>query len=400
MADWRFLTRWNEGEIVAALEDARALPPNFDPAAELTAEHGWNIIHSRALIACEAAGPPIPGGTYERLWHALQRIHHSDPRIVLAHFRDDVPLLDRRVLLELQAMGTRFLAPVAIGGVREDSLATATLRGFSFETLAGHIERGREWFLLEKDHETGEVRFRIEASWQPGDFPNRWSRLGFHFLGRRYQRAWHRLCHLRLRRIAAGLDPAERVGPDHVVHEGPPMPAEPVQFFAQRGVGRYGVDVEQEVEEMNGHMAWRAIGMGALSGLRSVGPAAVLLRNLEARGSKSVPGWLPVRGLGLLAAAEMLADKLPFLPPRTQAPSMLARMVAGGFVAGRAARKRRATLGPVALGAAAAAAAAWAAYEARRRAAGRSRALGYAVAVAEDTLVLWGGHRLAESTHA
>lgn len=397
MTGWRYLVGWSEAELASWLAHARALPRNFDVDAPLTAERGWNIIHSRATVGQEPPGPPVPGGAFERLWSALQRFHHSDPRIVVAHFRDDLPFEDRRVLLELRALGLRFLCPTAIGGRRDDADAETSLRGFSMETIDGHIERGREWFLLEKEHATGRIHFRIEASWLPGQFPTWWSRLGFALVGRRYQRAWHRLAHLRLRRIAAGLVPDEIVGPDHVVHEGPPMPTEPVQFFAQRGVGRYRVDVEEEVEEMNADTLWRAVGLGALSGLRSFGPAAVLVRQRAARRRSLLgPRKRAGRALGLLAAGEVLADKLPFTPPRTQAASLLARMSAGAFVGGRVARgKGEARLLPALLGAAAAAGATYGIFHARRLAARRSKGLGLLVAVAEDALVFWGGQRLA-----
>jgi uncharacterized protein (UPF0548 family)/uncharacterized membrane protein len=397
VAEWRFRRHWAEPELGARLERAQALVPNFAAGADMTSTRGWNVIHSRALIAREPGGPPVAGGAFERLWSALQRFHHSDPRIVLAHFRDDVPLVGRRVLLELSALGLRFLCPAAIGALRGETGRASTLRGFSLETLEGHIERGREWFLLEKDHATGHVRFRIEAAWRPGDFPTRWSRVGFHLVGRRYQRAWHRLAHLRLRRVAAGLDPGDTVGPDHLVHEGPPMPSEPVQFFAQPGLGRLGVDVEEEVEEMNTNTVWRAIGLGALSGVRSIGPAAVVVRQLEGR-RRAFGRRKAGRALALLAAGEVL-DKLPFTPPRTRAPSLLARMVSGAFVGSSAAR-RGSKLAPGLLGAAAAAAATFAAFHARRFATGRSRAFGYAFALAEDGLVFWGGSRLAASARA
>ena len=396
MADWRFLARWGHRDVAARLERTRALPRNFDTRAELTAERGWNIIHSRALIACEPPGPPVRDGAYERVWHGLQRFHHSDPRIVIAHFRDDVPLAERRVLLELQALGLRFLCPATIGDRRDETGGASTLRGFSLETLAGHIERGREWFLLEKDHATGHVRFRIEAAWVPGEFPNWWSRRGFDVVGRRYQRAWHRLAHLRLRRLAAGLVPTETVGPGRVVHEESPMPTEPVQFFGQRGVGRWGVDVEEEEEEMGSNANLRAIGLGALSGLRSVGPAALLARSPGGRRGRP-HGKQPGGAVALLALGEALADKLPSTPPRTRAVSLLARMALGAYVAGRATGRRAPKATTRLLGAAAAAVATFAGFRLRHLASRRGAGIGLAAAFAEDALVLWGGSRLAAS---
>ncbi len=397
MIEWRIGIGWTEAELASGLKRIQELPRNFDLDTELSAARGWDRVHSWARIAREPPGPPVPHGPYERVWRGLGRFHHSDPRIVVVHFRDDEPLVGRRLLLELRPLFLRFLCPAVVADGRDEPGPEHTLRGFSLETLEGHVERGREWFLLEKDHGSGWIRLRIEASWLPGDFPNRWSRLGFHLTGRRYQRAWHRLAHLRLRRLAAGLAPGDRVGPDHVVHEGPPMPNEPVQFLAQRGIGRYGIDVEEEVEEMGSNAIWRAVGLGALSGVRSVGPAALLARDLGRRGRPSAAAKTPGRGLALLAAAEVLADKLPFTPPRIQAPSLLARTAAGVWVGVRSVRGARAKLFAGLLAASAAAGATHAAYRVRKSAARRSRVHGLAVALAEDSLVYWAGRRLAAS---
>jgi hypothetical protein len=397
VAEWRLGPSWPEARIAGALERARTLPRNFDPAAPLTADRGWNLVHSRAAIVREPAGPPLARGPFERTWRGIEHFLHSDPRVVVAHFRADQPLVGRPVLLELKPSALRYLCP-AVVAERVDTPGTeSTLRGLSLETLDGHIERGREWFLLEKDHATGWVYFRIEAAWLPGEFPNGWSRLGFHLLGRRYQRAWHRLAHLRLRRVAAGLAPGTPAGPDHVEHGGPPIPTEPVQFFAQRGVGRLAVDVEEEVEEMSSNAFWRAAGLGALSGVRSLGPAAFVARELGRR-RRRLRGRRPGRALTLLAAGEMLVDKLPFTPPRTQTTSLLARLATGAWAGSRAVAGGRARLLAGLLGAAAAAGATHAVYRLRRHAAGRSRWTGLAAALAEDSLVFWAGRRLAAST--
>jgi len=73
--------------------------------------------------------------------------------------------------------------------------------GFRYDTLEGHIEKGVEWFLLTKN-ERGEIRFRIEARWKRGDFPNWWSRIGFIVVSGYYQRRWHREAHRRMSLLA------------------------------------------------------------------------------------------------------------------------------------------------------------------------------------------------------
>lgn len=404
MADWRYLRRWTDEELESALARARYLAPNFDPGEQLVPERGWNRVQSRAIVAREPAGPPIPGGPFERLWLSLRRFQHSDPRIVVPHHRGALGPC-REVMLELRVLGLRFLCPVRIAGRRESDGPDRTERSFCIETLDGHVERGREWFHLEKDHGSGDIRFRIEAGWREGDFPNRWSWLGFELLGRRYQRAWHRLCHLRLRRIGAGLNPDRRIGASGIRHEEGRIPTEPVQFVAQRGFGREEIEreigLEHEEEEMRRDRIWRAAGLGALAGVRSLSPPALLASRIERRGRPVLSGrQLPFRlgpALSALALGELVVDKLPATPPRTRPVAVAARAFSGALVGSATARRRESKLAPAIVGAAAATAATWASYALRRLGIRRSKALGYAVALAEDALVLWGGRRLVRA---
>ena len=136
------------------------------------------------------------------------------------------------MLLEIKVLGLRYLSPVVVSEVRDRPGARETSWGFRYDTLAGHLESGSEWFLLSKDHDSGEIRFRIEATWRPGQFPNGWSRLGFRLLAPRYQRAWHRLAYLRLRaRLSArGLPPLP--AGRRLLEAGTPLPAPPIEALA------------------------------------------------------------------------------------------------------------------------------------------------------------------------
>lgn len=249
MAEWRFLRGWSDAELADRLAGLRGLERNFrDPPERLSAGRGWNRYYSQTTIATESSGPPEPDGEFRRASALVAGYRFSDPRIVTAHFDADSPLSGRRMLLEIKVLGLRYLCGVVVGEVlparRRRSAGDAragagrrprrtagpgdaadrTVFGYRYDTLAGHIERGSEWFLLSKDHDSGAVRFRIQAAWRPGDFPNWWSRLGFRALGRRYQRAWHRLAHVRLRELlgAEGLRPVPRGR--RLLHEGPELP--------------------------------------------------------------------------------------------------------------------------------------------------------------------------------
>ena len=121
-----------------------------------------------------------------------------------------------------------------------------------------------------------------------------------------------------------------------------------------------------------------ACGFGALSGARSLlGPALVANRVLP-------PRVQPL--LGVLAVGELIADKSAWIPARTEALPLIARMASGAFSAAVTADRQHRRRAAVA-GAGAALAATYALYHVRRLATAR---LGSTVAsgVAEDLLAI------------
>jgi uncharacterized protein (UPF0548 family) len=194
MAEWRLWRSWPAVAVKSRLDQARTASLNFDASEEeMTGESGWHHYHSEAVIAREAEGDEFFG----RARAALATYQFSDPAIVLAHFDPTEPLLGRCILLEIQVLGLHYLCPAVVNRVREEP----RVFGFRYDTLEGHIERGIEWFLLTKD-ERGDIRFRVEARWRTGQFPNWWSRMGFVVLSGYYQRKWHRRAHHRLSLLA------------------------------------------------------------------------------------------------------------------------------------------------------------------------------------------------------
>jgi uncharacterized protein (UPF0548 family) len=193
------------------------------PAGEMTPENGWNRYLSEATVAREPSGPPLDEGPFRRAQAALASYQFSDPSIVVGHFAADSRLLGRRMLLELKAPpALRFLTAVLVDDVCFEERDADTTFGFRYATLAGHIERGFEWFLLIKDHDSGQIQFRIEAAWQPGDFPNWWSRAGFRLVGPHFQRRWHHQAHRRLFSVAQGdLGAAPATDGFGTAHTGP-----------------------------------------------------------------------------------------------------------------------------------------------------------------------------------
>lgn len=248
MAEWRFARGWSDDELERRLDEASTLDRNFSQAArEMTAARGWSRHYSEAAVAHESPGPPVPGGDFMRAWHLIEGYAFSDPRIVKAHFDPDGPLRGRRMLLEAHVLGLRYLGAVVVAEVRDEEDTGHSVRGYRYDTLAGHFERGSEWFLVTKEHASGEIRFRIHAAWRPGDLPNWWSRLGFRLMVRRYQRAWHRLAHMRLRSLlgSTGLAPLPRRG--RLVHAGADLPLAPIKTVAGP---RRPADIAAEEEQI------------------------------------------------------------------------------------------------------------------------------------------------------
>lgn len=221
MVEWRLGRGWSDGELADRLAAISGAGRNFDePVDALTPEQNWHRYYSEAVIARERPGPPVEGGAFERGRTAVSNYQFSDPQIVIAHFEPDSPLLGRRILLELRALRVlHYLGGVVVGDVQSEEQEERSVFGFRYETLEGHIEKGAEWFLLKKSHTSGAVRFRIEAAWRPGQFPNWWSRAGFSLLGRYYQERWHRRAHAALAALVRDPEmPLENAQGQRLVH--------------------------------------------------------------------------------------------------------------------------------------------------------------------------------------
>jgi len=203
--------RWGRGfsapEIareLARLSARASTGPRSD--TDFSSEPGWHHYYSEAVIAHEAPGPPVPGGAFHRAQRAITEYAFSDPTIVQGHFDTARALRGRPMVLELKVLGLHLLCGVAVRAVRDEHLPETTVWGFRYDTLQSHVEAGAEWFLLSKQHVTGKVSFRIQASWQQGMLPSWWMRIGFRLLSRRYQRAWHRQAYARLRVLLGARD--------------------------------------------------------------------------------------------------------------------------------------------------------------------------------------------------
>ena len=126
--------------------------------------------------------------------------------------------------------------------------------------------------------------------------------------------------------------------------------------------------------------AFRYLALGAASGLRSMAAPSQLSRHLDA----------PVRGLLRAAAAgEMIVDKLPVVPDRTDPGPLVGRALLGAGSAAVLARSRRETPARGALlGGVGAVAGAFAGFHLRRALTRRAGLPDLAVAVCEDAIAV------------
>lgn len=199
MAKWRYGRGWSPEELRLHLQQLAACEVNFQaPLEEMTEENGWTVSRCQSRIGNDATGE----GAFARVKQALIEYEFSDPRIAVAHFDPEAPLLGRNMLLEFRALGFRFLNGARIRQVWDEAGERQVSFGYRYDTLQGHVERGSQCFLLTRDCLTGEIRVHIEDRWQHGDFPTWWSRLGFSLMGNAFRKLWRRRIPERLRSAA------------------------------------------------------------------------------------------------------------------------------------------------------------------------------------------------------
>ena len=367
MAELHVAHGWTHAELAARLARLPELPPSAPPVPleAMRPEDGWRVERSEACIAREPPGAPRAGGAFARARQAVAAYAFSDPAIVEAHFDPCAPLRGRRMLLELKVLGLHYLCGVVVTDVRDEHDGERSAFGFRYDTLAGHVERGAEWFLVEQDHATGIVRLVIESRWQRGELATPWTRVGFSALAPAYRALWIHRAQEHLRELLAK-----------------PRTAHPARTLAA------------------------STALGALTGVRSGSGLVVLAARSLVSGPH--PGAGPVErafarpaAMPLLAGlelGEMALDKTDVPPPRVAPVSLALRAAVGAACGAVQARRSR---GPVALAAALAGAAAigstLAAYHLREGLAARLGVPTAVLGAIEDVLVVAAGAVLFRS---
>ena len=144
-----------------------------------------------------------------------------------------------------------------------------------------------------------------------------------------------------------------------------------------------------------------ALGLGAISGLRSMSGPAFVSRaasrgDLDGTPLAFLGSPLLSKALTMMQLGEIVVDKLPIAPSRTSLPPLLGRAAFGGLAgaAAFASQDRRIATGAV-LGSSAAIAASFAGEGFRALAAQKAGLPDPVVALAEDAVVLLVGSRLS-----
>jgi uncharacterized protein (UPF0548 family) len=125
----------------------------------------------------------------------------ADPRITRGYLDPQSPLLGRTILVEIQVLAFRFLAGLRVGAVLDDAGAERTRFGIRVDTLRGHLLHGSEWIVVEKDHQSGAVRLRIEVRSRHAPLPAWWMTPGYRLFGETFRARWRRQAVRRLRAL-------------------------------------------------------------------------------------------------------------------------------------------------------------------------------------------------------
>ncbi|RRO19332.1 DUF1990 family protein [Saccharopolyspora rhizosphaerae] len=198
---------------VAALDDLTWRKVNY--AAEEVREPHWNFDTHRRFLGVERPGPPEPGRIWETACRLVRDYEFAVPSRIRAIYRCGSPLLGRDLLLEGRFSGMRFHMGVRITEVVDES-SPQRVWGWAYETLEGHLERGKMSYLVVKHPGSGRVEFVVSGCSQrsPGLGPV--VELGWALFGRPTQLRFYGHCGVRLERLVRESLAGRPPGPPRV----------------------------------------------------------------------------------------------------------------------------------------------------------------------------------------
>jgi uncharacterized protein (UPF0548 family) len=182
----------------SVLEGQRLRKVNFDPAE---VDDTWSHDLQHTTLGKEPPGPPVPQGIWETACRFVAAYEMADPSIIRAVYKASAPLVGRDLLLEGRFLLLRFYMGVRITEVIDERRGTERTWGWAYETLEGHVERGRMSYEVVKDERSGLVELVIRAYSEGASTLGPVTALGWRLFGRRTQLRFYRECGRRLRRL-------------------------------------------------------------------------------------------------------------------------------------------------------------------------------------------------------
>jgi uncharacterized protein (UPF0548 family) len=215
----RLLDRLDPGPFLAA---QRGRKVNFDPHE---VDDSWHHDSARAVLGSEAPGPPEPDGVWQTACRLVEAYEFADPRTIRAVFHAEAPLHGRDMVLEGRFAVLRFYMGVRVTDVIDeerprdgDGSTYDRIWGWAYETLEGHLERGRMSYEVVKHQESGEVELVIKAYSEGAPTLGVLTSLGWRVFGRPTQLRFYRMCGRRLtRQVAAHVGEVQPVPARRIV---------------------------------------------------------------------------------------------------------------------------------------------------------------------------------------
>jgi uncharacterized protein (UPF0548 family) len=197
---------YGQVDVAAALTELRRRAVNYRP--DEVDRLSWKHDARTIPLGNEPPGPPSPDGLWHRACRLVGDYQFPPPRRLRAVYDPRTPLLGRDMLLEGRFYALHFYFGVrvteTIDQVSDDGVRTW---GWAYETLAGHVERGKMTYLVVKHPASGRVEFAISAYSQAAHRMNLLERIGWPIFGRRTQLGFYRDCGTRMQGLSK-LDPA------------------------------------------------------------------------------------------------------------------------------------------------------------------------------------------------
>jgi uncharacterized protein (UPF0548 family) len=195
-------------DVAAIVASLPTLPLNYRPDE---IDSTWRRDVHEHHIGKDPNGPPRPGDTWHRARDLVHGYQFTPPDLLRAFYRPDTDLVGRDMLLQGRFHGLRFLMPVRITHLHDHQDDHRTVFGWAYETLEGHIERGRVDYELAKHHSTGDVTFTARSLWQFNPRAHPVIRLGWTLFGRHAQLRFYRGIGHHLRTLATAPAPIVEV---------------------------------------------------------------------------------------------------------------------------------------------------------------------------------------------